>query len=148
MHQKNGVTCVFIIFSPWIVVIKMSKMAHFCIFCWWQPKINHSLGKIFKCIWKIFLSPFRKCYRFLGCELPLARCKPLKIQDFGIFADTAVFLYFYPRHQRNGNSKSNSTFSKAVNPLSVRIQWIQKNFMINFFLSSAEKMKNEPYLTF
>ena len=30
-------------------------MALFCIF-WWQQKISHSLGKIFKCNWKILLS--------------------------------------------------------------------------------------------
>ena len=49
-------------FTPRIMVIIMSKMAHFCNFCQWQQKISHSLGKMFKYIWKIWLGSFKKCY--------------------------------------------------------------------------------------
>ena len=31
---------------------------------------SNSLGKIFKCIWKISFSSFRKCYRLSGSEQP------------------------------------------------------------------------------
>ena len=30
---KNMVICLVIMFSPGFMVIKMTKMAHFCIFC-------------------------------------------------------------------------------------------------------------------
>ena len=36
----------------------------FCTFCWWQEKLSHSLGKIFKCIWKIWV--FQKMVRLIG----------------------------------------------------------------------------------
>ena len=54
-------------------------------FVFFADESSHSFGKIFKCIWKILLNPFRKCYGLLGSELPLARFQSLKIQDFGIF---------------------------------------------------------------
>ena len=76
---KNGVICLFIVFTPWVMVIKMSKMVHFCIFCWCQQKISHSLDKIFTCIWKNLFSSLRKCYGLLDSELPLAGYQPLKI---------------------------------------------------------------------
>ena len=44
---KNMVICLFIMFTPQVIIIKISKMAHFCIFCWWQQKISLSLHKIF-----------------------------------------------------------------------------------------------------
>ena len=33
IYEKNGVTCLAVMFAPGVMVIKMSKMAHFCIFC-------------------------------------------------------------------------------------------------------------------
>ena len=54
-------------------------------FCWWQRKVSHNFGKMFRCIWKISFSFFRKYYRLLDFELPLARCQLLKIRGFGIF---------------------------------------------------------------
>ena len=82
VDNKNGIICLFIIFTPRVMVIKMSKMDLFCIFCRWH--ISHSLGKMIKCIRKILVSFFRKRYRSLGSELSLARCRPLKIKDFSI----------------------------------------------------------------
>ena len=74
---KNGVICLIIIFTPQVMVIKMSKTAHFLYFCWCQRKISHSLYIIFMCIWKILYSSLRKCYRLLDSELLLARYQPL-----------------------------------------------------------------------
>ena len=64
MDEKNGIVCLFITFTLSVKVIKMPKMAH-CLY--FSYKI---------------LSSFRKCYG-LCSELSLARCQPLKIQDFG-----------------------------------------------------------------
>ena len=84
---------------------KMSLRCHhnllnFCVFYWWQQtnkkKNSHSLGTMFKCIWKISFISFRKCYRLLDYELPWARCQPLNIPNFFFFADLAVFLIFLP----------------------------------------------------
>ena len=33
--EKNGTFCLVIIFNPRDMVIKMSRVAHFWIFCWW-----------------------------------------------------------------------------------------------------------------
>ena len=59
---KNEVICLPIMFKPRFTVIKISIMAYFCVFSWWKQKISHSLWKIFKLTWKIFLSSFRKLY--------------------------------------------------------------------------------------
>ena len=53
-----------------------------------------SLGKIFKCIWKIFLSSFRKCYGLLSSETPLAKCQLLKSHDFFFFSWLRKFFIF------------------------------------------------------
>ena len=49
------------------------------------------IGKVWKCIWKMLFSSFRKCHELLASELP-AWCKPLKIQDFSIFYWLSSFL--------------------------------------------------------
>ena len=36
--EKNGVIYLAIMFCPRVMVIKMLKIANFCIFCWWQEK--------------------------------------------------------------------------------------------------------------
>ena len=90
--EKNRVICRVIIFTPPVMIIKMSKIAHCFIYCWWQQNISHSLGKISKCIWKIFFSFFGKCYGLLGSELPLASCQALKIWGFTIFFSCISFF--------------------------------------------------------
>ena len=62
VDEKNGVICLVIMSTSRVIVVKMSKTAHFCIFYWWQQKSSHSLGKIFKYIGKTLLSSFRKWY--------------------------------------------------------------------------------------
>ena len=85
VDEKNGVICLFIMFTPRVIVIKMSKMAHFLYFLLMAAKTSHNLRKVFGCIWKILLSSIRKCYGLLGSELPLARYQPLKIDNFDTF---------------------------------------------------------------
>ena len=104
---KNRVICLVIMFPPWVMVIKMSKMAHFLYLLLMPAKVSQRLDKIFTCIWKILFRSPRKCYGLLDSELPLARYQPLKRQSFIIFfADSVVFLYFYLRYFTNGNSKT------------------------------------------
>ena len=62
VDEKNGIICLVIFLTPGVMFIKMSKMAHFCIFCWSQQNISHSLGKTFMCTWKILLSSIWKWY--------------------------------------------------------------------------------------
>ena len=105
---KNGVICL-VMFTPKVMVIKMSKIAHFLYFLLMPAKNqSHSLDKIFICIWKILSSSFRKCCGLLDSELPLTRYQPLKIQSFIIVLLTqqGFFLYFYPRNFTKANSKT------------------------------------------
>ena len=106
-RRKNGIICLFIMLASWIMVIKMSKMAHFLCFLLMPAKLSYSLKKIFTCIWKILFGSFRKCYGLLDSELPLARYQLLKIQVHYFFVDSAVFWYFFPRYLTNGNPKTN-----------------------------------------
>ena len=62
VDEKNVVICLVIMFTLGVMVIIVSKMAHFCNFRGRQQKISHSLGKSLKCTWKIFLSSFREWY--------------------------------------------------------------------------------------
>ena len=72
--------------------LKCQKWSVFIIFCWWQQKTTHSLGEIFKCIWKILFRSFRKCYGLLSSELPLAR--KCRIPRF--FCWLSSFFIFLP----------------------------------------------------
>ena len=94
VDEKNGIICLVIMFTPRIIVIKISKNV---IFSADDSKESVSLGEILKCIWKISFDSFRKCYGLLDSELPLARCQPLKTQDFSVFfAGSLVSLIFLP----------------------------------------------------
>ena len=97
-YEKKWVICLFIMFTPRVLSFKCQKWLIFCIFCWEQQKISHSLKKVLKCIWKILFSSFRKCHQLLVSELPLARCRPFKIQDFNIFCWLSSFLVFLPNN--------------------------------------------------
>ena len=80
--EKNYVIRL-VLFTPKVMVIRMSKMAHFMYFLLNTEKKNRpSLGKIFKCIWKVLLIPFTKYCGLWSSDLPLANCQHLKIQDF------------------------------------------------------------------
>ena len=80
---KNGVIRL-VILTPRIMVIKMSKMAHFMYFLLYTAKYQSQFGQDFKCIWKVLFGPSRKCYGLYTSELPLAKFQCLKTQDFGI----------------------------------------------------------------
>ena len=72
------VTCSFTMFTPTVLVIKMSKWLILCNFRWWQQKFSHNLGKTFKWNWKILT------WLWI-IDLLSSRCQLLKIWDFGIF---------------------------------------------------------------
>ena len=71
-----------VMFTSKVMVIRMSKMAHLMYFLLNTEKNRPSLGKIFKCIWKVLFGPFTKYYGLWSSDLPLANCQHLKIQDF------------------------------------------------------------------
>ena len=67
VEEKNRVICLFIMFNPGVMVIKMSKTADFFDLLLMIAKKKKkkkkkkivSLGKIFTCTWKIISSSFR-----------------------------------------------------------------------------------------
>ena len=82
--EKNGVF-LLVLFTTKVMIIRMSKKwLIFHIFCRVQQKLSPSLGKIFKYILKVLFSTFTKYHGSWSSELPLARCRHLKIQDFDI----------------------------------------------------------------
>ena len=92
VDEKNEIIRL-VMFTPRVMVIKMSKMAFLCTFCWIQQKNSPSLGNIFKCIWKVLFGPFRKWYGLCTSELPLVKFQRLKLKDFGITLFTHKFFY-------------------------------------------------------
>ena len=87
VNEGNGVICLVLMFTLGVKHIKMLKMVHVLYFMLITAK-NHSLGKVFKFIFKIVSSSFWKCYGLLGSELPLARCNPWRYR-------VSVFLCWF-----------------------------------------------------
>ena len=57
--EKNGVFCLVVMFTPTVMVVKMSTLAYFLL----MAAKNYSLfGQIFKCTQRILLSSFIKWY--------------------------------------------------------------------------------------
>ena len=81
VDEKNDVIYL-VIFTSKVMVITMSNMAHLMYFLLITGKNWPSLGKVFKCIWKVLFGPFTKYYGLWSSDLPLANCQHLKIQDF------------------------------------------------------------------
>ena len=139
------------------MVIRMSKMAHLMYFLLNTEKNRPSLGKIFKCIWKVLFGPFTKYYGLWNSVLPLANCQHLKIQDFTrplltqhffyfiiIIIIIIIFWYFYPQFL------TNSYVQSLLNiPFSTRTRWdlprVLKDIaktVTNFLLLSGENKWN------
>ena len=100
VDEKNDVICLVMFISN-VMIIRMSKMAHLMYFLLNTEKNRPSLGKIFKCIWKVLFGPFTKYYGLWSSVLPLANCQHLKIQDFTSPLLTQhfiiiIFLIFLP----------------------------------------------------
>ena len=80
VRKGNEFICLVIMFTPAVMVIKMSKMPDFVLFFFFS----------------LLFIPFGKCYGLFGSEVLLTRCQSLKIQDFGAFSiDSTVSKYFY-----------------------------------------------------
>ena len=109
---KKGVICLVIMFTPWVMIIKMLKMVHFFYFLLMLAKISHNLDKTFTGIWKILFSSLRKCHGLLDSELASAIYQPLKIEFHYFFADSAVLWYFIPWYLTNSNTKTYEPFSE------------------------------------
>ena len=142
VDEKNDVICL-VMFTSKVMVIRMSKMAHLMYFLLNTEKNRPSLGKIFKCIWKVLFDPFTKYYGLWSSDLPLANCQHLKIQDFTSpllnqdFFYLFIFKYFYPQYLMNSL------------PFSARIRWdlpcVRKDnaqTVTNFLLLSGENKWN------
>ena len=93
VDEKNDAICL-VMFTSKVMVIRMSKMAHLMYFLFNTEKNRHSLGKIFKCIWKVLFDPFTKYYGLWSSVLPLANWQHLKIQDFTSSLLTQHFFVF------------------------------------------------------
>ena len=91
-NEKNDVIRL-VMFTSKVMVIRMSKMAHLMYFLLNTEKNRPSLGKIFKCIWKVLFGPFTKYYGLWSSDLPLANCQHLKIWDFASPLLTQQFLF-------------------------------------------------------
>ena len=94
VDEKNDVICL-VIFTSKVMVITMSKMAHLMYFLLITEKNWPSLGKAFKCIWKVLFGPFTKYYGLWSSVTPLANCQHLKIQDFTSPLLNQHFFFIY-----------------------------------------------------
>ena len=63
---KNSVTCLVAMFTFRVMDFRISEIANFWIFYWWQQNISHSFGNIFKYTWKIL--SYRSYSQALDCS--------------------------------------------------------------------------------
>ena len=94
VDEKNDVIRL-VMFTPKVMVIRMSEMAHLMYFLLNTEKSRPSLGKIFQCIWKVLFDPFTKYYGLWSSDLPLTNCQHLKIQDSTSPVLTQHFLILF-----------------------------------------------------
>ena len=93
VNEKNEVIRL-VMFTPRDMVIKCQKWLILYNFCWIPQKLVRFWEEIFKCIWKVVFSPFRKNYGLCSSELPLAKFQHLKIQGFRIPLLTQQFFKY------------------------------------------------------
>ena len=137
VDEKTRVIWLVIMFSPRVMVIKMSKMANFRIFSWWQQKINHDLSEIIKSIWKR-LRLFWKTQWIFGSWTTIDTVSTLKNTGFR-------FRFFCWLSNFFDISTLNISWTLTPKPINHAIFW--KNSIrffnctqtaTNFLLSSAE----------
>ena len=95
---------------------------------------------------------FRSYSGLLGSELPLAKCQPLKIYDFGIFFLTQQFFwYFFPQHLTNVKSKAKPIKHIILWKILIKSFRSLKYFaqtVTNILLSPAENTKMSYFWNF
>ena len=112
VDEKNGIICLVIVFTPRVMVIKMSKMALVLYFLQMTGKNQSQFGQN-TCIWKIFVALSENTIEF---------------RDF--VADSAVFSYFYPWYLTNGNSKAILFSDRTQKDLSGALKCFSQNFAL------------------
>ena len=117
--EKSDIICL-VMFTPKVMVIRMSKMAHFMHCLLHTEEKRPSLGKIFTCTLKVLFGHFTKYYGLCSSDLIFANCQHLKIQNFTstLLTQHFFFLYFYPQYL------TNSCVQSLLNiPFSARTWW-------------------------
>ena len=113
----------------WNILKNRSFFLHFLLM---TAKISLSFGKMFKLIWKILFSTFRKCYGLLNSKLPLVRYQILKNKSFWYCCWLSSFL--------------NILILNITRILTLLPILFSERTFSNFLLSSTQKTKNEPFL--
>ena len=131
MKYKNGQRPKSL-WEEWPGMKYSQKSLIFLHFLLMTAKISLSFGKMFKLIWKILFSTFRKCYGLLDSKLPLVRYQILKNKRFWYCCWLSSFLNIFIL---------NITRILTLLPI-LFSEWTFSNFL----LSSTQKTKNEPFL--
>ena len=71
---------------------KVKNDSSFAYSCWRQQSVSHSLGKIFRSIWKVLFRSFRKCYRLLNYDSNEQYADPLMVISKTSTLENAVFF--------------------------------------------------------
>ena len=90
---QNGFICLVIMFTLRVMVIKMSKMAHFLYFQLIPAKNQSQFKCIFTCIWKILFSSLGKMLWIVGSWATISNTSTLEDKDFHYFLLTQQFFY-------------------------------------------------------
>ena len=87
---------VYLCLLPELWSVKCQKWLILCTFCWIQQKISPSLGKIFKCIWKDLLGPFRKLFWSMYFSANISKTSTFKSTGFWY-----LFVHFFVWYQKS-----------------------------------------------
>ena len=124
-------------FTPRVLVIKCQKWFAFCVFCWWQQKLSHSLGKIFRCIW-LWIYGVMFSSQFDTNMAPIwlwHSCLPVKFANFSITNLFIEKLRTAPSGTVIENSLSNSAQGEKF------LAWDEKLHIMSTFSTLLTELK-------
>ena len=122
---------------------KVKNDSSFAYSCWRQQSVSHSLGKIFRSIWKVLFRSFRKCYRLLNYDSNEQDANPLMVISKTSTLENAVFFI------STLNISQTATPKHTIFWKNLGISFICTCPNCNYFLlPSAENTKNQPFWIF
>ena len=98
---KSRVICLVTMFTPWVMVIQMSKMPNILYVLLMPAKNQSEFGQ------KILFGSLQKILWIVGFWATISKILTFEdTETYYFFEYSAVYWYFYTRHLINGNSKT------------------------------------------
>ena len=146
---KNSVTCLVAMFTFRVMDFRISEVANFWIFYWWQQNISHSFGNIFKYTWKIL--SYRSYSQALDCSWDIV-CRNTENKCWvfnetltnGLFSLQYYVIFSFKYRQQNVDlnpSKKSLVFVKIRNR-KLHL-YVQLSYTWNLYLRKSTHLRKD-----